>query len=45
MIPPTNKRIEFDFCVWMTLDSSGAVHEEHRYYDVLTQLTQLGVMQ
>ena len=45
LIPPTNKRLEFSIASFSTLDGSGHIREERRYYDVAGQLTQLGLLQ
>ena len=43
-VPATGKKVEFEMAVFSRLNSSGLIVEEHRYYDVLGQLTQLGLV-
>ena len=43
-IPPTNKRVEIPFAAFVSLDSSGLVTEERRYYDMAGMMMQLGLV-
>ena len=43
-VPPTGKRFNIMGVGIVTLDDSGLIKEELRYYDVATVLTQLGLM-
>jgi steroid delta-isomerase-like uncharacterized protein len=45
LIPATNRRLEFDWAVFFSVDAMGLIREERRYYDVASQLAQLGLMQ
>jgi steroid delta-isomerase-like uncharacterized protein len=45
LIPATEKRLEFSWAVFEDLNDDGSIREERRYFDVLGQLTQLGIMQ
>jgi steroid delta-isomerase-like uncharacterized protein len=45
LIPATNRRLEFQIGIFMTLDASGKITEERRYYDLAGQMAQLGLMQ
>jgi steroid delta-isomerase-like uncharacterized protein len=45
LIPATNRRLEFNWAVFIEVDAMGQIREEHRYYDVATQMQQLGLMQ
>lgn len=42
-ISPTGKRVEFGVGTFCRVNDRGKVVEEHRYYDVLAMLKQLGV--
>jgi steroid delta-isomerase-like uncharacterized protein len=44
-VPATGKRLEFSWAVFDDLSADGTIREERRYYDVLGQLTQLGIIQ
>jgi steroid delta-isomerase-like uncharacterized protein len=43
-VPATGKKIEFEGGIFSRFNGQGLVVEEHRYYDVLVQLTQLGLI-
>ena len=43
-VPPTGKRLQFEMSVFSRLNSQGLIVEEHRYYDVLGQMVQLGLL-
>ena len=43
-IPATGKKLSFEGSVFSRCNSEGLIVEEHRYYDVLGQLVQLGLM-
>ena len=45
LVPATEKRIEFSWAIFDDLNDDGSIREERRYFDVLGQLTQLGIMQ
>jgi hypothetical protein len=45
LVPATSRPIEFSFAIFGRLNERREVIEERRYYDVLGQLTQLGLMQ
>jgi steroid delta-isomerase-like uncharacterized protein len=45
LVPATEKRLEFSWAVFEDLNDDGSIREERRYFDVLGQLTQLGIMQ
>jgi steroid delta-isomerase-like uncharacterized protein len=44
LVPATGKPLEFSGGMFGRVDSEGRIAEEHRYYDVAGQLTQLGLM-
>ena len=44
-VPATGKRLEFSWAVFDDLSADGTIHEERRYFDVLGQMTQLGIIQ
>jgi steroid delta-isomerase-like uncharacterized protein len=43
-VPPTGKKLSFGGGIFSRVNSQGLIVEEHRYYDVLGQLVQLGLM-
>jgi steroid delta-isomerase-like uncharacterized protein len=43
-VPPTGKKLAFGGGIFSRVNSQGLIVEEHRYYDVLGQLVQLGLM-
>ena len=45
VVPPTERHVEFSWAVFDDLNDDGSIREERRYFDVLGQLTQLGIMQ